>query len=102
MSERLSNTTFDNKPFDETMVNIVWKKASIAMGHDPDLLRKDCCGTMIKRHEYGNTNTPFGWEVDHIVPVSKGGADFIGNLQPLQWQSNRSKADIHPDWVCAL
>lgn len=32
-------------------------------------------------------------EVDHIVPVSKGGSSIEGNLQTLCWQCNRSKSN---------
>ncbi len=52
----------------------------------------DACGRMIYKSEYGNETT-HGWEVDHIKPVSLGGTDAYGNLQPLHWSSNRQKAD---------
>ena len=32
------------------------------------------------------------WEVDHIIPISKGGADSIDNLQLIDKKFNRSKA----------
>ncbi len=32
-------------------------------------------------------------EVDHIVPVSKGGMSTYDNLQTLCWKCNRSKSD---------
>lgn len=32
-------------------------------------------------------------EVDHIVPVSKGGTSTEGNLQTLCWRCNRAKSD---------
>ena len=41
----------------------------------------------------------FGWEIDHIKPVSKGGTDNLSNLQPLYWENNRSKGD-KLDWKC--
>ena len=102
MTERDFNTTTKNEPFNAAIVKLLWEKAGIAMGYDPELIRKDCLGSIIKKHAYGDTSTPFGWEIDHIVPVSKGGADFIGNLQPLQWKNNRKKSDTHPEWASAV
>lgn len=43
-----------------------------------------------------------GWEIDHIVPVAKGGSDNLSNLQALLCTNNRHKADNYPNWVCAV
>ena len=32
-------------------------------------------------------------EIDHIIPVSKGGLTVVDNLQTLCWKCNRAKSD---------
>lgn len=36
---------------------------------------------------------PDGYEVDHIVPISKGGLHHQDNLQYLPWRDNRRKSN---------
>lgn len=55
----------------------------------------------MKRPAYGSTEH-HGWEVDHIRQVEKGGTDYPGNLQPLNWQNNRRKSDNWPQYTCAV
>ena len=38
-------------------------------------------------------NCPEGYEVDHIVPISKGGLHHQDNLQYLPWLENRRKGN---------
>ena len=79
----------------------MWLKAKIVPGYNSALYRKDCCGRFIKKSDYGNIYSKYGWEVDHIRPVARGGSDHIDNLQALQWELNRSKGDTYP-WACPL
>ena len=53
-----------------------------------------CCGTSLKEEPH------LLLEIDHIIPVSKGGKTVPENLQTLCWRCNRSKSnkiDFLPD-----
>lgn len=77
----------------EEDIQAVWDKGSLTSGNDKDVWRKDQCGAWINRKQYGNRNSLYGWEIDHIKTVSKDGTDVLGNLRPLQWENNASRGD---------
>jgi len=78
--------------FTKETIDAVWRKGRIVPGNDPNVTRKDACGAWIRRIEYGNRQSQYGWEIDHIDP---NGSDALSNLQPLQWENNVDKSDGH-------
>lgn len=97
--QRNFNTNSLGLNFEKSQIIEVWKKGISIGGYDPNLWRKDKCGSLMSFNEYGNRNSDSGWEIDHINPVSNGGNDNLNNLQPLNWKNNLNKSD-KLDWNC--
>jgi hypothetical protein len=68
----------------------VWFKGRQVEGNDGTEWRKDACGAWMGWRFYGDRNSQYGWEIDHINP---DGGDALSNLQPLQWENNAAKSD---------
>lgn len=89
---------------------MIWQKALVQEGYDPASIRKDACGAWIVYSEYGNKDSDFGWEIDHIVPrsilesqnVSDDKINDMENLRPLNWRNNESKGDDYPDYTSSV
>lgn len=88
--------------FGEEIRKKVWEKGLVVEGYDADLFRKDACGAWIMWNKYGVPDNPFGWEIDHIMPVTNGGGDELENLRPLQCLNNRSKGDDYPSYTAVV
>ena len=73
-------------------VDAVWNKAKKVRGENPDDVRQDPYGNVLRRDQFGR-NTRQGWVMDHIKPESKGGSDAVRNLQALQTKKNRELGD---------
>jgi len=75
---------------DPATIEAVWQKGAVLSNPNVDgrTWRKDVCSAWILRSEYGNRNSDYGWEIDHIVTKDDGGSDDLSNLRPLQWENN--------------
>ena len=98
---RRPNTTTNGGLFSSAEVEAIWKKGHVHPRYDPRVYRVDQCGALMKRSAYGVIGV-YGWEIDHKRPVSRGGSDELGNLQPLHWRNNRGKGDNFPRWYCTV
>ena len=56
----------------------------------------DFAGRTIAKGAYNDRNSEFGWNVDHILPQSKGGATADYNLVCCHIKTNDEKADKFP------
>ncbi len=83
---------------------VVWGKAPFVDNHHPAYGKKDPCGACIKEDEYGNRDSNYGWEIDHIIPesvlkdagVPQELIDDIDNLRPMHWRTNVQKSADFP------
>ena len=71
-------------------LDAIWNKAQVVRGYDPLKWRKDGCGAWVSGEEYGNRESPYGWEVDHIDGNPENNA--YSNLGPLHWKNNASES----------
>ncbi len=87
-------------------VQKVWEKATEVEGVDRNLWRKDIAGAWISRKHYNNDYSEYGWEIDQIKPVSGRHIQYSSletmNLQALQWQNLKSKADNYPSFSTSM
>ncbi len=58
----------------------------------------DIAGRLIKRLDYGKRTSPYGWNLDHIKPKSKGGKSNIANLTCMHIKTNTEKRDNFPEF----
>ena len=55
--------------------------------------RLDAFHALMRWSKYGK-QAKYGWEVDHIIPRSRGGGSDMANLRPMHWMNNGAR----PDW----
>ena len=94
----------------EEQIQNAWNRATVVEDYDKDRYRKDACGAWIIRDKYGDTDSLYGWVVDHIVPqsllrdkgISESMIDNDLNLRALQHENNASKSDDYPSYTAVV
>ncbi|HUJ11390.1 MAG TPA: hypothetical protein VL171_15345 [Verrucomicrobiae bacterium] len=74
----------------EALIQAVWERGEVVLGHDPGRWRKDRCGAWMSRDSYENRESDFGWVADRINVTEP---DSLTNLRPLQWRNGVDKRD---------
>jgi len=94
----------------EEMKIAAWNAAQPIDNYDSNMFRKDACGAWIAWSKYDCQDSIYGWQVDHICPVSKlesmgwskDAIDDTRNLRALQHQNNLSKSDDYPSYIAVV
>jgi hypothetical protein len=79
--------------YTKQQLDLIWQKAKKIPSLPIDLIRVDDFGSTIAYAAYGDRNSRYGWEVDHILAKSNGGTDDLPNLRPLHYKNNIMKSD---------
>lgn len=83
---------------------LVFGKAPLVDVHNPKHGRWDSCKACIKEDYYGNRDSEYGWEIEHVYPesllrhagVPQDLIDDIDNLRPMHWRNNVQKDNKFP------
>ena len=88
------------RDFSEKEVAQIWKKGKMAQDRTTGTCLPDWhfdeYGALMHYADYGNRNSEFGWEIDHID--SNPSNNNINNLRPLFWRNNCARNAQFPEF----
>lgn len=64
-------------------LDLVWEKAMLVPGLDPKHFRRDEQGSVIRKTDFNNQTSVYGWCFQHLKPLWEGGNEDPGNLKPM-------------------
>ncbi len=83
-------------------IEIIWDKAPYCYcnSEDCNVYNHRLCSICGSKMLYGShesiisqRNSRYAWNIDHIIPKSRGGSNSINNLHAVHIRCNRNKAD---------
>ena len=82
----------------EDLKRACWARTSPVTGQQANgwEFRRDSFGNLVRYADFGNRHSPFGWEIDYIVPRAAGGSSDPDNLQVLHWKTNAARSEQFP------
>lgn len=94
----------------DNLKDIAWQLACVIKGYNASRIRQDACGAFIAYDDFNNRKSMFGWEIDHIYPISKLKQMDVPeelwnhplNLRALHWKNNCMKGDSYPMYTSAV
>lgn len=91
-SDRRSLNVEWHSPYTEAERTYFWTRLRAVQNRDPALWRLDDFGNLLFWSDYGNRDSPFGWEIDHVVPKELKGSSYPSNLRALSWKANVNRS----------
>ena len=87
----------------EDLKRACWARTSpVSKSQNSWEFRKDCLGNMVRYADFGNRHSPFGWELEYIVPTRLGGSTEPSNLQALNWKAAAARSEhVAPRMIAA-
>jgi hypothetical protein len=86
----------------EESIEGVWQHGRVMPDADPAVWRQDACGAWIRRGQFGDSHSEFGWKIEK---VAGGAPDTLENLRPFHWRNhfdiagNKSHCQVKADRV---
>lgn len=83
----------------EEIIHLVWEKAQVWSENSEFAM--DACGAIIKKEDF-QKQTPFGWDIDFVKPLSKKGKKLLINMRPMHWKNLLYKANDYPTYTAKV
>ena len=64
----------------------IWRKGEVILGVNPKFIRRDIYGNWIKRNDFNNIHSSFGWTVSSVKIQKFGEGEYYETLMPVHWK----------------